>query len=229
MKKSNPKSKAIIPCREFELTIANKDIPIVTADNNLYAVGILLINKMVTEIITKTAIRADAKFGFPAVDIMGLYGLFQLTKSLSKCWRTPYPLKIDPTIAPALKILNMFVKLITLKEYRKIIINEKYARKPLRRWVSPITATILLSAKTIDTSIPIIKSKQNKKTKNSFDRSLTGFLLSSLSKWPISQVAVTIRTINFGVLNGSFAFKLKYKVTKLMPQIIHHTELEFLD
>ena len=50
----------------------------------------------------KTASSADAKLGLPRVEIIELYGLFHLIKSLPLIWIKPYVLKTRPVNSPIL-------------------------------------------------------------------------------------------------------------------------------
>ena len=50
----------------------------------------------------KTASSADAKLGLPRVEIIELYGLFHLIKSLPLIWINPYVLKTRPVNNPIL-------------------------------------------------------------------------------------------------------------------------------
>ena len=49
---------------------------------------------------------APAKFGFPTVDIMALYGLFHLTKSIPFIWNNPYAEINKPKIKDMLENLT---------------------------------------------------------------------------------------------------------------------------
>ena len=79
----------INPCLDCDLTIENKAITKNINVNALKPTGIDRINKLPKAIIDNTARSAEAKFGFPSVEIMLLYGLFQSTKSLPKICRIP--------------------------------------------------------------------------------------------------------------------------------------------
>ena len=69
------------PCLEFDKKMAIIDIITQISAVNLKARGIRFINKVARESVVSTAINAEAKFGFPTVPIIALYGLLQLTKS----------------------------------------------------------------------------------------------------------------------------------------------------
>ena len=70
------------------------------SDTNLKSLEISFKNKAKNDNTNNIASIAEAKFGFPRVEIIELYGLFHFLKSLPDICITPYTLiKAQTTIA----------------------------------------------------------------------------------------------------------------------------------